>query len=109
MSRHYLAQRTKIYILNAQVAARRREGREGERGRYPLDIGDVRQLRVCVQRQGRASSKSNHSRDVGSERARDVLKLETRMEGVARGAVGSKSVAERRASVAEDEKDLRKG
>ena len=47
---------------------------------------------------------------MSAPRAREMVKsMETRMEGVARGAVGSKSVAERRASVAEDEKDLRKG
>ena len=38
-----------------------------------------------------------------------LREVETRMEGVARGAGGPKSVAERRVSVAEDGKDLRKG
>ena len=42
----------------------------------------------------------------GCEMLREV---ETRMEGVARGAGGSKNVAERRVNVAEDGKDLRKG
>ena len=39
----------------------------------------------------KAHEKSNISRDVGSERARDMLKLETRMEGVARGAGARKA------------------
>ena len=42
----------------------------------------------------KAHEKSNISRDVGSEHARDMLKLETRMEGVARGRGALLSVAE---------------
>ena len=39
----------------------------------------------------------------------NLKSLETRMEGVAGGAASSKRVAEGKASVAEDEKDLSKG
>ena len=47
---------------------------------------------------------------MSAPRRREMLKLvETRMEGVARGAGGSKSVAGWSTSVAEDGKDLRKG